>query len=433
MNTKIENINDTRKKIIVSFDAKEVAEETSKITEEFVRGAKISGFRPGHAPKAMVEKTYADAIKAQSERTLTSKAIDAMNAIKEFDLYSVVNIENDNKDGCVLTFTADIYPTVEMPASLETKVELQPTEATEEEVNNAVEYYRNQRAKYDVVDREIKKGDFVRLSYKGTIDGKPVSEVAKDMPLFADQKSTWEEAGNTEAPGVQGIVQGIIGMKKGDKKTISHEFAKDMPIEALAGKKAEYEVEIFEVREKILPELDAEFLKAFEAKDVDDLKAKIKQNIEAEKKNNNEVMKRQLAVEQLLEKVQFPLPESALEDERESILQEMMMRFMSSGASKDDIEKNREMLVDTSNKEAEARAKMRIFLNRVAKANDLKVDNDDMGRALWQEAMRTRVKPEDLIKQLKKDPAKANRLRSDALLQKAINFIAEKAQTSVKA
>ena len=144
-------------------------------------------------------------------------------------------------------------------------------------------------------------------------------------------------------------------------------------------------------------------------------------------------MKRQLAVEQLLEKVQFPLPESALEDERESILQEMMMRFMSSGASKDDIEKNREMLVDTSNKEAEARAKMRIFLNRVAKANDLKVDNDDMGRALWQEAMRTRVKPEDLIKQLKKDPAKANRLRSDALLQKAINFIAEKAQTSVKA
>ena len=144
-------------------------------------------------------------------------------------------------------------------------------------------------------------------------------------------------------------------------------------------------------------------------------------------------MKRQLAVEQLLEKVKFPLPESALEDERESILQEMMMRFMSSGASKDDIEKNREMLVETSNKEAEARAKMRIFLNRVAKANDLKVDNDDMGRALWQEAMRTRVKPEDLIKQLKKDPARANRLRSDALLQKAINFIAEKAETSVKA
>ncbi len=433
MNTKIENINDTRKKIVVSFTAQEVADETSKITDEFVRGAKIQGFRPGKAPRAMVEKSYADAIKSQSERALTSKAIDAMNKIEEFDLYAVVNIENDNTDGCVLTFTADVYPAIEMPKSFETKVELKPTDASEEEVNNAVEYYRNQRAKYDEVDREIKKGDFVRLSYTGTIDGQSVAEVAKDMPIFADQKSTWEEAGNENAPGVQGIVQGIIGMKKGEKKTISHEFPKEMPIEKLAGKKAEYEVEIFEIREKILPELDAEFLKSFEAKDVDELKAKIKEGIEADKKNNNEVMKRQLAVEQLLEKASFPIPESALEDERESILQEMMMRFMSSGASKEDIEKNKDALMEGSTKEAEGRAKMRIYLNRVAKANDLKVDNEDMSRVLWQEAMRTRTKPEELIKQLKKEPAKANRMRSDALLQKAINFIAEKCEATIKA
>jgi len=76
---------------------------------------------------------------------------------------------------------------------------------------------------------------------------------------------------------------------------------------------------------------------------------------------------------------------------------------------------------------------MRIFLNRVAKANDLKIDNEDMSRMLWQEAMRTHTKPEELIKQLRKDPARANRLRSDALLQKAINFIAEKAKVETKA
>ncbi|MBO5254227.1 MAG: trigger factor [Opitutales bacterium] len=433
MNTNIENINDTRKKIIVTFSAEEVAEETAKITNEFVRGAKIAGFRPGKAPKAMVEKSYADAIKSQTERTLTSKAIDSMNKIEEFDLYSVVNIEHKNENGCELTFTTDVYPSVDMPKSYETKVELESTNASDEEVNNAIEYYRNQRAKYDEVDREIKKGDFVRLSYTGKIDGESVSEIAKDMPIFADQKSTWEEAGNENAPGVQGIVQGIIGMKKGEKKVISHEFPKEMPIEKLSGKKAEYEVEIFEIREKILPEIDEEFLKGFEAKDLDDLKAKIKQNIETDKKNNNEVMKRQMAVEKLLENVNFPIPETALEDERESILEEMMMRFMSSGASKADIEKNKEALLEGSTKEAEGRAKMRIFLNRVAKVNNLKVDNDDMSRMLWQEAMRTRTKPEDLIKQLKKDPARANRMRSDALLQKAINFIADKCEATVKA
>lgn len=432
MNTKIENINDTRKKIVISFTKEEVSQQRDKVIDEFVRGAKISGFRPGHAPKAMVEKTYAESIKAQTERSLTSQAVDAMNKIEDFDIYAIVNIEHDDKDGCVLTFTADIYPEIKMPESLETKVELKPTDATEEEIDNAIQYYRNQRAKYEEVDREIQKGDFVRLSYSGKIDGKSVADIAKDMPLYADQKSTWEEAGNENAPGIQSIVQGIIGMKKGQKKTISHEFPKEMPIADLAGKKADYDVEILEIRQKVLPEIDEEFLKAFSAKDIDDLKAKIKDGIEADKKNNNEVMKRQMAVEQLLEKVSFEIPESAVDDERESIIQEMMMRFVSSGASKADIEKNKDALIETSKKEAQGRAKMRVFLNRVAKDAKLKVDNEDMSRVLWQEAMRTRVKPEELIKQLKKEPGRANRLRSDALLQKAINYLADKCTVEIK-
>ena len=131
-------------------------------------------------------------------------------------------------------------------------------------------------------------------------------------------------------------------------------------------------------------------------------------------------------------KTEFVLPESALEDERQAILEEMMMRFMSSGASREDIEKHKESLFESAGKEAEGRAKMRIFLNRVAKANDLKIDNEDMSRMLWQEAMRTHTKPEELIKQLRKDPSRTNRMRSDALLQKAINFIADKATVEIK-
>lgn len=146
----------------------------------------------------------------------------------------------------------------------------------------------------------------------------------------------------------------------------------------------------------------------------------MRQTIKNEKKANNEILKRQFAVEQLMDKTDFPLPESAVEDERHSILEEMMMRFMSSGASREDIEKNKEALFESAGKEAQGRAKMRVFLNRVAKANDLKVDNEDMSRMLWQEAMRTRTKPEELIKQLRKDPARGNRMRADALLQKRL-------------
>ena len=433
MKTNIENINDTRKKITFSFDAKQIAEENEKVVKDFVRNAKIAGFRPGKAPVNMVTKLYADSIKEQVERSLTSKAIDELNNIKEFDVYAVVDLNKEDKDGEMnLVFTADIYPEVKLPKSLATKVELEATDVKEEEIDNAIEFYRNQRAKYNEVDREIKAGDFIRLAYTGTIDGESVQALAPEMPLYADQKSTWEEVGNKEAPGIQGVVQGIIGMKKGEKKTVSHEFPKDVKNDKIAGKTAQYEVEIFDIREKELPELNEEFFKSFEVDSLEKLREKIKENIENEKKSNNEVLKRQYAVEQLMEKCDFQLPESAVEDERQSILEEMMMRFMSQGASREDIEKNKEALFDSAGKEAEGRAKMRIFLNRVAKANDLKIDNEDMSRMLWQEAMRTRTKPEDLVKQIRKDRARANRLRSDALLQKAINFIAEKAEVVEK-
>ena len=434
MNTNIENISDTRKKIVVSFDADAVAKTSAEVLDDFVKNAKMSGFRPGKAPKAMVEKLYAKSIAEQVERTLTTKAIESINAQKELDLYAVVDIKKEDKDGgVVLEFTADVYPEVKLPESLATVVELEADEVKDEEIDRAVEFHRSQRAKYNEVDRAIQKGDFVRLSYKGTIDGKPVAEAIPNMPIFADQKSTWEEAGNEDAPGVQGIVQGIIGMSKGETKTISHEFPAEFPIKDLAGKKAEYIVEIFEVREKVLPEMDAEFFKSFEVDSLETFRNKIKESIANEKKSNNEILKRQFAVEQLMEKTEIQIPESVKEDERHAILEDMMVRLMSSGASRDDIEKHRDELFENAGKDAEARAKMRVFLHVVAKANDLKVTNEDMSRMLWQESMRTQTKPDDLIKQLRKDPARGNRMRSDALLQKAINFIAEKAEIKVKA
>ena len=135
MNTKIENISDTRKKITVAFAPEQVEEEKGKAVADFVRNAKIPGFRPGKAPKAMVEKLYSDAIKDQLERSLTSRAIEEINAIKDFDLYAVVDIKREEKDGGFeLEFAADVYPEVKLPESLETKVELEPAEASDADI-----------------------------------------------------------------------------------------------------------------------------------------------------------------------------------------------------------------------------------------------------------------------------------------------------------
>lgn len=435
MKTNIEKINDTRRKIVVSFDSAEVAKEKEGVVAEFVQYAKIPGFRAGKAPKDMVLKRFSGDIKAQLERAVTNKAVEALNGIKEFDLFAVVDLQNndiESAEGAALTFTADIYPEVKLPEDYKTEVELSPVEATEDEIQKTVDFYRNQRAQYNKIeDRAAQKGDFVQVSYEGKIDGKSIDELVEKPAMYGKQKGTWEEAGNTDVPGVRSIIEGVVGMKVGEKKNVKEVFAADFPEAALAGKTAVYEIELNEVREKKLPEVDEAFLKDMGDKTEADFRARLAKDITAEKTQHNEVLKRQYAVDKLMEGVDFPLPESALEEERQSVLQEMMMRFMSSGATKEDLEKNKESLFENATKEAEPRAKMRIFLNRVAVANNLKVDNEDMQRMLWQESVRTRTRPEELVKQLKKDQARVNRMRSDALLQKAINFIAEKAEVKI--
>lgn len=435
MKTNIEKINDTRRKIVVSFDSSEVAKEKEGVVAEFVQYAKIPGFRAGKAPKDMVLKRFSGDIKAQLERVVTNKAVEALNGIKEFDLFAVVDLQNndiESSEGAALTFTADIYPEVKLPEDYKTEVELSPVEATEDEIQKTVDFYRNQRAQYNKIeDRAAQKGDFVQVSYEGKIDGKSIDELVEKPAMYGKQKGTWEEAGNTDVPGVRSIIEGVVGMKVGEKKNVEEIFAADFPEAALTGKTAVYELELNEIREKKLPEVDEAFLKDMGDKTEADFRARLAKDITAEKTQHNEVLKRQYAVDKLMEGVDFPLPESALEEERQSVLQEMMMRFMSSGATKEDLEKNKESLFENATKEAEPRAKMRIFLNRVAVANSLKVDNEDMQRMLWQESVRTRTRPEELIKQLKKDQARINRMRSDALLQKAINFIAEKAEVKI--
>ncbi len=431
MKTNIENVNDTRKKISVTFDAAEISKEKEAVTADFVANAKVPGFRAGKAPKAMIIQRFTKEIAQQLEQVLVNKAASALNEIKEFDLYSVVDLAEvkiEENAPLTLDFTADIYPEIKLPEDYKTVVELPSTEATEEEIQKTVDFYRNQRAQYNEVDRAVVKNDFVQVSYTGKIDGVLVEEIMEKPAMYGSQKNTWEEAGNMDVPGVPAIVEGVVGMKKGDKKEISFTFAKDFEDAKVAGKTAIYEVELLDVREKKLPEIDEEFLKTLNAATEAELRERLAKDITTEKTQHNEVQKRQKAVEQLLEQIQFPLPESAVEEERQSVLQEMMMRFMSSGATQDALQANSAALIESASKEAEPRAKMRVFLARVAKANKLKVTDEDMSRMLWQEAMRNRVRPEELVKSLKKDQARVNRMRSDALLQKAINFIAEKVE-----
>ena len=141
----------------------------------------------------------------------------------------------------------------DIPAYEGLKVTNEPTDASAEEVDKMMEQILSQRAEFNVAEKAAEKGDYVRCGYEGKIGDELVADLVPDAPMFGTQATTWEEAGAEGTPGVQAIVDGVIGMKAGDQKEVTMEFPKDFKPEALAGKSAVYSIKAEEVREKVMP------------------------------------------------------------------------------------------------------------------------------------------------------------------------------------
>ena len=255
-----------------------------------------------------------------------------------------------------------------------------------------------------------------------------VADLVPDAPMYGTQKTTWEEAGSETSPGIRAVIDGIVGMKAGDEKEVTMDFPADFKPEALAGKSAVYSIKVEEVREKIMPELNEDFFKSIQVKDEAELRKQIGENIENQKKQQNFQAERQQITDQLLQAIELPLPESGIEGETDEILRDFMQRNMQQGATQTDFEQQKEALHEGATKAATDRLKSRIILSKIAEKEKVKVENEDFSRVIMNEAMQTGQKPDKLVKELRKDQSRINRMRMDILIGKTMDLLIEKAE-----
>ncbi|MEM7790209.1 MAG: trigger factor [Verrucomicrobiota bacterium] len=431
MKTEVNELNETRRSVVVSVSAEEIAKVETKLIKDFQRQAKIPGFRPGKAPENMVRSRYAKDLKQELKSRVISQAHEEGVASSDLNVFSVVElVESEIAAGAdaMITFTVDIVPEFELPEYAGLKITAAPTDATEEEINQMLEQILSQRAEFNVVEKAAEKGDYVRCSYEGKIGDEMVADLVPDAPMFGTQKVTWEEAGSEDAPGVRAVIDGIVGMKAGDEKEVTMDFPEEFKPEALAGKSAVYSINVEEVREKVMPELDEELFKSLQVEDEAALRDQIKQNIENRKKEENAQSERQQLTEQLLASVEFSLPESGVENEAQDVLRSFMQRNLQQGVTEEEFEKHKEQLYEGANKAAHSRLKSRLILGKIAEKEKIKVENEDLSRMIMQEAMSTGQKPEKLVKELRKDQDRVNEMRRDIILGKTMDLLVEKAE-----
>ncbi len=431
MKTDVQDINATRKTIAVTVTSEEVTELEAKLIKDFQRQAKIPGFRPGKAPENMVRTRFAKDIKQELNQRVVSQAHQEGVAGADFEVFTIVELDEGEIAGgqdAVVTFTVDVVPEFDVPAYEGLKVTNTPTEATDEDVTKMLDQILSQRAEYNVAEKAAEKGDYVQCGYEGKIGDELVADLVPETPMFGTQKTTWEEAGNEDAPGVRAVVDGLVGMKAGDSKEVTMEFPEDFQPEALAGKTAVYTIEAKEVREKVMPEMDEAFFTSLQVKDEAELRTKIAENIENQKKQQNANSERQQITEALLKAVDFPIPESGVESETEAVLRDFMQRNMQQGVSAEEFEKHKDSLHEGASKAAHDRLKSRLILSKIAEKEKIKVENEDFSRMIMMEAQQTGQNPEKLVKELQKDQNRINKMRSEIILGKAMDLLADKAE-----
>jgi trigger factor len=431
VNVQLNSVSDTRKSLVVTLDPSEVDAVHQTVVKEFSQLARIPGFRPGKAPAAMVVKRFSKDINEEFKQKVVSKAYRDALEQQKLDVLNIVDVEPGEVapgSPVAVTVTLDVRPEFSLPDYVGLPTEVAPVDPTDTEVDAVIEGMRAERAEFKVADRAAAKGDYVKLAYEGTIEGKPITELAPDKQIYGKVPQTWEEVEGANEGVIPGLGQQLAGLKAGEKKDVTITFPADFAaVPALAGKAAVYAIEVQEIRERVLPPLDEEFYKANRVDDMDGLKTSVRNQLKARKESQNRAEQRRQVSEAIAAKVEFTVPDSLVESETQSVLRQFIEDNMRRGVPQEDFEKDKKQLFEGARKAALKRVKVQLILAKIAEAEKLQVSEQDIDQFIYRESMRTQQKPEKLVKALTQDREQLRGIQQSIIFDKAIDFLVSKA------
>ena len=369
-------------KLTVTLDAEEVKACVKEVEKAFVREVRLPGFRPGKAPIELIRKDFAGQLKEETTRTILRKYYsDAVKQEKvdEIALADVQDVNYDDKGG---SFTAmvDVKPEFKLPTYKGLKVAFNDTKVEDAAVAEQVERMRVAFAKYeDAKDGEAAAdGDYVQIDYTGTVGGKSILELAPDAKIVASGAGFWTQL--EEGRFLKEILDAVKGMKAGESKDgIKVTFDKNAAPEPLKGKKAVYTVTLKAFRRRVLP-TDAEFIEKAKVESLDALKKTIREQMERQAIAQEEARRENEAVELLMKKVDFDVPQSQVRRAMDGYLSELAQRAQYAGLTAEYFEQNRDKILKDAEANAEKQVRLWYVIDAIAEAEKIEAKDDEKGK-----------------------------------------------------
>src|SRR5258707_2910989 len=359
----------------------EVSKEWDTIANSFAAVAKSTGYRPGKAARAVNDKPFRKEVQDEVKKKLVSKSYREAIEQKKLRVASLTNLEEVHfGDDKSMRFQATVVtaPEFKLPNYKNIPVELPDTKVTEAEIEATLERLRDQTADFvDVQGRGAQMEDFVVVDFEGTVDGKPISEVAPQASknLHGGKKFWLHLAADNFLPK---FCEQIVGQKPDETRTVVVDLPADFLVKELAGKQASYTVTLGEIKEKVLPAVDDAFAnKLLPGKSLADLRHTIEHDLGHEKEHEVERAKEAQIVKCLHEKIQFDLPPSLLRNETKRALAEVVQRNRARGIPDEMLKDKEKELIETAASAAHHRLKTNLILERIAAQDKTEVSRGD--------------------------------------------------------
>ena len=386
MKTATKKMDKCQVKLVVTLDADEAKACIKEVEKAFVREARLPGFRPGKAPLELIRKNFAGQIKEETERTMLRKHYsDAVKAegLAEIALADVQDVKCTEAGG-EFTAIVEVKPEFKLPTYKGLKIAPANVKVEDSAVAEQIERLRAAYAKFeDAKEGEaVAAGDFVQIDYTGTVDGKPILEVAPDAKIVASGTGFWTQV--EEGRFLPEILEAVKGMKAGEAKdSVKATFDKESAPEPLKGKKAVYTVTLKSFRRRILP-TDAEFAEKAKAESVEALTKTIRESMEKQAVEQESARRENDAVEMLLKKVDFDVPQSQVRRAMDGYLNQLAQRAQYAGLTAEYFEKNRDKILKDAEENATKQVRLWYVIDAIAEAEKIEAKDDERGKKVME-------------------------------------------------
>jgi len=339
----------------------------------------LKGFRKGKVPMSMIRQYFMGDVKADVVKQVVSDSF--WQAVREKNISPVgspeiSDLKNvDLEEGTQLSFTAkvEIFPQIKLKDLSKVKAKTFTATMQEDEVTKTLENLQNSHAEILSAEddasynRAAKDGDTVELSFEGTVDGAPNDRLKGSHQIV--------KVGGKRF--MQEIEDGIVGMKKGDTKKVTVKFPENFPDDVVAGKNVPFELQLHEIKKVTLPALDDEFAKRFKLETLDELKTKIRQNLEDEKTREAATKTKDSIIRAVVQSHEFEVPKTLIETETKAITDEFAQNLSRQGFTDKMIQSELSRRLAELESAAQDRVKAFLLLDRISEEHKIEATEED--------------------------------------------------------